>query len=404
MQSPIIKQIWIFGIMSAVISVVLACFGFGVAEFYKIKHESIVKLNSQLDILAYNLQSTLLFDDKEAADKTLLSLQEDRSINKVKIYKADGKEFASFIRMDKKGNINLKKGILYNQKPLGYLEVEAVYLGMKDRYVTYILISLLIILISIPASYMISAPLRSQASQSVSQLVETTEALKRSNQDLEQFAYVASHDLQEPIRKIVGFSQLFAKEFEGKMDKNAEEYMTYIVDGGKRMQILIQDLLQFSRVSSGKLTLEMSDFNDIVQEALQNLETVIADNKAEIHVTELPTLAVHRVQIVQLFQNLIGNAIKYRSEKIPVVDISVQKQDGHWVFIIKDNGIGISEEFYEKIFVIFQRLHGRSSKYSGTGIGLAICKRTVERHGGRIWVESTLGQGTSFKFTLSERN
>lgn len=402
-QSPIVRQIITFGIISGAISLILACFGFGVVEFYKIKNETIIKLNSQLDILAYNVQPTLLFEDKDAANKMLLSMQNDPSINRVRIYKSDGKEFASLVRLDRDGDLKVARTILDGTKPIGRLEIESAYVGIKERYWTYFLISLVITILSIPALYFISAPLRHQVSRSVIQLVETTEALQRSNQDLEQFAYVASHDLQEPIRKVVGFSQLFAQEFDGKMTPKSMEYMSHVVNGAKRMQVLIQDLLQYSRVSSGELTVEPVSFAGIVREALQNLDAIIKETRAQIHCEELPTLTVHKVQIVQLFQNIIGNAIKYRGTLDPDISITAEQDNAEWVFSVKDNGIGISPQFYDKIFIIFQRLHGRNSQYTGTGIGLAICKRIVERHSGRIWVESIPGTGSIFKFTLPNK-
>ena len=228
---------------------------------------------------------------------------------------------------------------------------------------------------------------------------ERTQELKRSNEELEQFAYVASHDLQEPIRKIVGFSQIFARKFEGHIDDKSKEYLDYVVDGAKRMQALIHDLLLYSRIGQNELILEVLDFNGVVKEAAGNLELMINETKAEIICGHLPSLSAHKSFIVQIFQNLISNSLKYRSEKTPRVEISAQHKGNLWEFTVADNGIGIDFQFAHKLFIIFQRLHAKG-KYPGTGIGLAVCKRMVEMHKGRIWIEPNPGAGAVFKFTL----
>ncbi|MGE0268646.1 MAG: ATP-binding protein [Candidatus Omnitrophota bacterium] len=228
-------------------------------------------------------------------------------------------------------------------------------------------------------------------------LESKTEELARSNRDLEQFAYVASHDLQEPVRKIVSFSQLFAKKYAGQVDDQGKQYLDYITGGAKRMQTLISDLLKYSRVKRDR---DLADvpLDDVLKETLINLENLITESKTVIHSDPLPTIRANRTYMSQLFQNLIGNAVKYRSQENPVINIRVEKDDQFWMFSVQDNGIGIHEEHLEKIFIIFERLHGMN-EYEGTGIGLAICKRIVELHGGRIWAESN-GNGTVFKFTL----
>jgi light-regulated signal transduction histidine kinase (bacteriophytochrome) len=233
------------------------------------------------------------------------------------------------------------------------------------------------------------------------ELSMANDELDRSNKDLEQFAYVASHDLQEPIRKIVGFAQLFAGNFEGQLEGKQKEYLDYVIDGAKRMQALIQDLLAYSRIGRKELTVEPLDFNEVVKEAVGNLELVVKETKAEIICRHLPCLSGHRSFIVQIFQNLIGNSLKYRSKKIPRIEISAQQKNDRWEFTVADNGIGIDFQFASKLFMIFQRLHTKD-KYEGTGIGLAVSKRMVERHGGRIWLEPREhdGGGAVFKFTL----
>jgi light-regulated signal transduction histidine kinase (bacteriophytochrome) len=223
--------------------------------------------------------------------------------------------------------------------------------------------------------------------------------LKRSNKDLEQFAYVASHDLQEPLRMVSSFTQLLERKYRDKLDEDANEYIWYVVDGAKRMQSLINDLLSYSRVTTKVKDFAKINLNETVDEALFNLEIAIEENDAIVVVDSLPQIHGDSSQMVQLFQNIIGNAIKYRSEKIPEIHISASEGDQEWIFKIEDNGIGIQPEYNERIFQIFQRLHG-SHAYSGTGIGLAICKKIVELHGGSIWVNSKPGEGSIFYFTI----
>jgi histidine kinase len=231
------------------------------------------------------------------------------------------------------------------------------------------------------------------------QLEQLTAELKRSNQDLEQFAYIASHDLQEPLRAVASYTQLLAKRYQGKLDEKADIYISFAVDGATRMQQLIKDLLAYSRIGRNQLKLQPTDCNAVVDKVLKDLQLSITENQAKITVDSLPSLFVDTSQITLLFQNLISNAIKYRGEVSPQVDISAQQQNSGWLFKIQDNGIGIAPEYAEQIFGIFQRLH-TSDEYPGTGLGLAICKRIVERHGGRIWVESQVGKGAMFCFEI----
>ncbi|MBI3252738.1 MAG: PAS domain S-box protein [Candidatus Omnitrophica bacterium] len=228
------------------------------------------------------------------------------------------------------------------------------------------------------------------------------EELARSNKELEQFAYVASHDLQEPIRKIVGFTQLLAGDFEDKLGHESRVHMDFIVDGAKRMQALIQDLLQYSRTGTAKLIFRATDLNAVVAEALSNLELRVKETQAEVIYKDLPTLKANKIFMVSLFQNLIGNSLKFRSEEAPRIEIDAKKTDEGYEFTVTDNGIGIDPQFAGRLFVIFQRLHPKD-QYEGTGIGLAVCKRIVERHGGRIWIEPGKGKGSMFKFTLLGR-
>jgi PAS domain S-box-containing protein len=231
-------------------------------------------------------------------------------------------------------------------------------------------------------------------------VIKETEAnLARSNSELEQFAYVASHDLQEPLRKIAGFTELLANRYKGKLDDKAESYMAYIVDGATRMRSLINDLLKYSRVMRSSRELVETDCAALVSVVLRDIEIAVRESNAKIVCGPLPTIQADRKQLGQLFQNLIGNAIKYRGAAPPRITITAIRQQGNWLFSVGDNGIGIAPEFYERIFAIFQRLHTRA-EYPGTGIGLAVCQKIVERHGGKIWVESTAGKGSTFFFTI----
>ena len=231
------------------------------------------------------------------------------------------------------------------------------------------------------------------------QMLQLTEDLKRSNEELEQFAYVASHDLQEPLRAITSYTQLLAQRYQGNLDDRADKYINYIVDGATRMQQLINDLLAYSRLGTRGQEFEPADCKAAVQQSLCNLQIAIAEKKAVITCDAMPTVMADEFQLVQLFQNLIANSIKFCRQDIPLIHIAACRKKSEWVFSVRDNGIGIDPEYADRIFIIFQRLHGRR-QYSGTGIGLAMCKRIVERHGGRIWVESQEGKGATFYFTI----
>lgn len=231
-------------------------------------------------------------------------------------------------------------------------------------------------------------------------LARANEELLRSNAELQQFAYVASHDLQEPLRMVSSYTQLLARRYRGKIDEDADEFIGYAVEGVTRMQQLINDLLAYSRVGSRGKPFEPTNLGDVLQRTSANLEVAIAESGATVvATTSLPTVMGDPVLLAQVFQNLIGNALKYRGEAPPRVEVAAEANDSEWVVAVSDNGIGIAPEYFERIFLIFQRLHSRS-EYAGTGIGLAITQRIVERHGGRIWVESTPGAGTTFKFTI----
>jgi PAS domain S-box-containing protein len=231
-------------------------------------------------------------------------------------------------------------------------------------------------------------------------VAQRTEELSRSNRDLEQFAYAASHDLQEPLRMIAGYLQLLSERYKGHLDEKADKFIDYAVDGSSRMSILIRDLLDFSRVNTRGEELRNVDCKKALESAMRNLGKAIAESGAAITHDSLPVVRADHTQLAQLFQNLVGNAIKFRSpDRTPQIHVSVRKDQLQWLFRVQDNGIGFEQQYEDKIFLIFQRLHGRG-QYPGTGIGLAICKRIVERHGGSIWAASEPDKGTSFFFTI----
>lgn len=230
-------------------------------------------------------------------------------------------------------------------------------------------------------------------------LRQATLELQRSNAELEQFAYVASHDLQEPLRMVTSYLQLLERRYKEKLDQDAEEFIGFAVDGASRMQTLIQDLLTYSRVGTRGAAFEPTDCNEVLGRVLTNLEVAIEESGAEISCGTLPNIAVDSSQLSQLLQNLIGNAIKFRGDSPPRIQVEAQQRDEDWLFSVRDNGIGIDPRHGERIFQVFQRLHG-IGQYQGTGIGLAVCKKIAERHQGQIWVESEEGAGATFYFTI----
>ncbi len=236
--------------------------------------------------------------------------------------------------------------------------------------------------------------------QSEADLIQKVRELNRSNEELEQFAYIASHDLQEPLRMVASYTELLSRRYKGRLDADADEFIAFAVDGANRMQRLIKDLLKYSRVGTKGQTMAETQSEAALHQALRNLQGAIVESKASVTHDRMPLVLADETQIVQLFQNLIGNAIKYQGPGAPIIHISCASAGGRWTFSVKDNGIGIEPQYFERIFGMFQRLHKRE-EFDGTGIGLAICKKIAERHGGTVSVESTLGSGSEFRFDLA---
>jgi PAS domain S-box-containing protein len=238
-----------------------------------------------------------------------------------------------------------------------------------------------------------------QVKEAEQRVLEYTQKLEQTNKELEQFAYVASHDLQEPLRSILSYSLIIAEEYRGRLDPQADQYFERIIESGKRMKGLIQALLEFSRLGRTDLPQEPTDLTSAAHEAIGNLSAAFQENGAHVIVEPLPALMTIRRYIVMLFQNLIGNAIKYRSKQPPEIHVSAVRSNDVWTFSVRDNGLGIDPHHHERIFEIFQRLHTQRD-YPGMGIGLSMCKKILDLHGGKIWVESQPKKGSSFKFTL----
>ncbi|MGD9200842.1 MAG: ATP-binding protein [Chitinispirillia bacterium] len=230
-------------------------------------------------------------------------------------------------------------------------------------------------------------------------LLDYSDKLKKSNQELEQFAFIVSHDLQEPLRMVSSYIKLIEIRYKGKLDKEGHEFIDFAVDGAKRMQVLIKDLLAYSRVAEEGKSFDLTECRAVYEKTTKNLEISIKEHEAKVTCDVLPQVLADESQLVQLFQNLIGNALKFCKDRLPEIHVSAEKEGKFWKFGIHDNGIGIASEYQERVFQVFERLHS-TENYKGTGIGLATCKKIVERNGGKIWFDSKVGKGTTFWFTI----
>lgn len=233
------------------------------------------------------------------------------------------------------------------------------------------------------------------------QIKKRAEELAASNAELERFAYVASHDLQEPLRMISSFMQLLQRKYTNQLDETANQYIRYAVDGADRMKKLILDLLEYSRIGTNRDQFTDIDMEEVIGQVMQTFDGRILETGALVKVQSMPVITANRTQMIQLLQNLVGNALKYNNTPVPEVEVGCEEKNDIWQFFVKDNGIGIEQKYFDKVFAIFQRLHNKS-QFSGTGIGLAICKKITEKHGGNIWIESDIGKGSSFFFTIKK--
>lgn len=274
-----------------------------------------------------------------------------------------------------------------------------VHLIIRQDYFTPEMFNDLISGVSIIVVGVVVAYLSEQISKKEFDLKNIIKDLQRSNEDLQQFAYVSSHDLQEPLRAIISFSQLLEDEYKDNLDKDGNEFLHFIIDGAKKMNTLIKDLLAYSRITTHAKPPKWNKLEKILENAIFNLSESIKESGAIITYDALPTLKVDKTQFLQLFQNFISNAIKFRRDETPKIHLGVKKIDIGWLFSIEDNGIGIESQYYDRIYDIFYRLHTKE-EYPGTGIGLPICKKIIHRYGGQIWVESELGRGSTFYFTI----
>lgn len=333
------------------------------------------------------------------------------NLNLEKLTKHTAEEMAtmSFMEFFSKDERDRVKDAIAKGFNSGEVAFEADFLRKRGSTIPYSMTGVRIVIGDKPLLAGVGIDI-SERRRAEEELKRLNSDLARSNRELEQFAYVASHDLQEPLRMVSSYTQLLARRYKDKLDDDARDFIGFAVDGATRMQQLIQDLLAYSRVTTRGREAEPVDSGDAFREALGNLEFLIEETGAEVLADGLPSVLADRTQLVQLFQNLVGNAIKFRKpDSAPRVQVSAVKDPSglhladqtisNWIFSIRDNGIGIDSKYFERLFIIFQRLHTQN-QYPGTGIGLALCKRIVERHGGKIWVESNPGEGSTFHFTL----
>jgi PAS domain S-box-containing protein len=308
----------------------------------------------------------------------------------------NGKELSEVLNIELHGEA--LDPLLKEIKKTGSVKREEIYM-MEDGRIFWGGVVIKKIKIADRPSLLVRVSDISAIKEAEERLREKMEELSRSNKDLELFSYSVSHDLQEPLRTVSNFAQLLAKRYKGKLDQDADEFIGFVTDGTQRMQRMINDMLAFSRVGTKGKPFEPTDLDKVIEEVLQNLRGAIDDSKAVVTHDPLPTVKADWSQVSLLFQNLIGNAIKFRGKESPKIQVTCESKEKEFVLTVKDNGIGIEPKDFGRLFVIFQRLHS-ATEYPGTGMGLAICKRIVERHGGKIWVESEPGKGTAFHFTL----
>ena len=462
-NQPITRKLLTVILLTSGAVLTLTCGTLFAYELVTFRQSMVQSLSTLAQAIAANSTASLAFQNPEDASQVLSALAADPHVVAAALYDRDGVVFASYARPSgpramlprepaRDGHVfSMKSLVLYqpvviDRRRLGTLYLESDLGAMYQRFVLYGATVIGVVVAAGAVAFLLAMRLQRHIAQPVLALAQTAKTvtadedysvraerfdedelgqltdafnamlaqiqhrdealraqgadLRRSNADLEQFAYIASHDLQEPLRMVSSYTDLLAHRYREQLDERADKYIHYITDGAKRMQRLITDLLTYSRVGSQGVQTTPVNLAGVVKSVLDSLARLIQETGATIDVGELPTVTGDEVQLMQLFQNLIGNAIKFRSERPPRVTIAAVQCDDRWRVSVRDNGIGIEMRFAERIFQMFQRLHEKE-RYEGSGIGLSIAKRIVERHGGRIWLESAVGEGTTFYFTLA---
>lgn len=460
-QKTFARKLLVLGMLPTAIAITLCCGGLLVDRFFSIKEAARRNMTIKGDMIAIHVAAPMLFDDAQAGAETLQALSKAPNVASARIFDVNGNVFASYVRREApaplpaapaepgyhsdQGWFTLTLPISYQEKMLGTLTITDDRAAWYSQLQRDILIVIGVGVAAFACAVAFAVNLRkallrpitslAQSAQHVSQMNDySVRAAKHSddelgdltdrfnemltqvqsrdlalelratelaiaNTELERFAYVASHDLQEPLRMVASYLQLIERRYESQLDAEGKEFIAYAVDGAARMKRLINDLLSLSRIGTRGQSFEPTDLNSVADDVLANLKAAIDETGAIITRDPLPTIRADRSQLTQLLQNLIANAIKFRGKDVVRVHIGAHKKDNHWVFSVADNGIGIGPEHFERIFVIFQRLC-TAAEYPGTGIGLAVCKKIVQRHAGSIWVESKEGAGATFYFTL----
>ncbi len=465
-DKPIRQRLMAILLLTSGVVVVLTCAAFLAYEFVTFRQTTLKNLSTLGGIIAANSTASLAFQNEGDAREILSALRAEPHVVAAALYDKDGKLFARYpadlpvaafpaapdrdgYRFEHSHLVGFAPVAQASNPRLGTLYLQSDLTAVYGTLRLAGAIAALVMAVSLLVAYLLSATLQGTISRPILALAETAKSvsdrsdysvrapklggdelglltdafnqmlsriedqdrarghliteLEHSNRELEQFAYVASHDLQEPLRMVSSYTELLERRYGDKLDDKAREFIGYAVDGAVRMQRLINDLLEFSRVSTRGKALQPVDVTRVLGTVRANLSVAIQDAGALVTNDDLPTVMADETQLVQLLQNLIGNAIKFRGRERPHVHVGAQATATEWVFAVRDNGIGIAPEYFERIFVIFQRLHARD-EYPGTGIGLAVCRRILDRHGGRIWVESEPGRGSTFYFALPARN
>ncbi len=465
-DKPIRQRLMAILLLTSGVVVVLTCAAFLAYEFVTFRQTTLKNLSTLGGIIAANSTASLAFQNEGDAGEILSALRAEPHVVAAALYDKDGKLFARYpadlpvaafpaapdrdgYRFEHSDLVGFAPVAQASNPRLGTLYLQSDLTAVYGTLRLAGAIAALVMAVSLLVAYLLSATLQGTISRPILALAETAKSvsdrsdysvrapklggdelglltdafnqmlsriedqdrargqliteLEHSNKELEQFAYVASHDLQEPLRMVSSYTELLERRYGDKLDDKAREFIGYAVDGAVRMQRLINDLLEFSRVSTRGKALQPVDVTRVLGTVRANLSVAIQDAGALVTNDDLPTVMADETQLVQLLQNLIGNAIKFRGRDRPHVHVGAQATATEWVFAVRDNGIGIAPEYFERIFVIFQRLHARD-EYPGTGIGLAVCRRILDRHGGRIWVESEPGHGSTFYFALPTRN